>query len=98
MEIGRKIRIPHTIDHTYQNIGIWENHECDATGYKYKSIVYTNLSTTMTPYYSIAHYPLDADTIWYNITEYVGNIENHYSRTDTTQRIFNSIGNLTSRL
>ena len=30
----------------------------DAIGQKYKSIVYTNLSTTMTPYYSIAHYPL----------------------------------------
>ena len=64
----------------------------DAVGQKYKSIVYTNLSTTMTPYYSIVHYPLDADTIWYNITEYAGNIENHYSRIDTTQCIFNSIG------
>lgn len=29
---------------------------------------------------------------WYNITEYAGNIESHYSRIDTTQRIFNSTG------
>lgn len=59
METGWKIRLPHTIDHMYQNIGIWENHEYDAAGTKYKSIVYTNLSTTMTPYYNIAHYPFN---------------------------------------
>ena len=64
----------------------------DASGKKYKSIYYTNLSTSATSYYEIAHYPLEADTIWYNITKYDGNIETRYSRIDTTRRIFNSIG------
>ena len=64
----------------------------DASGKKYKSIYYTNLSTSATSYYEIAHYPLEADTIWYNITKYYGNIETRYSRIDTTRRIFNSIG------
>ena len=30
--------------------------------------------------------------MWYNITEYAGNIQNRYSRTDTTRRVFNTIG------
>jgi len=64
----------------------------DAAGRKYKSIVYTNLATTATPYYDIAQYSFDIDTIWYNVTEYAGNIENRYTRTDTAQRIFNTTG------
>ena len=64
----------------------------DAAGQKYKSIVYTNLATTATPYYDIAQYSFEADTIWYNVTEYAGNLENRYSRTDTTRRIFNTTG------
>ena len=63
----------------------------DASGQKYKSVVYTNLESTV-PYYDVAHYSFETDTVWYNITEYAGNIQNRYSRTDTTQRVFNTIG------
>ena len=63
----------------------------DASGQKYKSVVYTNLESTV-PYYDVAHYSFETDTVWYNITEYAGNIQNRYSRTDTTRHIFNTIG------
>lgn len=63
----------------------------DAAGQKYKSVVYTNLESTV-PYYDVAHYSFETDTMWYNITEYAGNIQNRYSRTDTTRRVFNTIG------
>ena len=63
----------------------------DAAGQKYKSVVYTNLVSTG-PYYDVAHYSFETDTVWYNITEYAGNIQNRYSRTDTTRHIFNTIG------
>ena len=63
----------------------------DASGQKYKSVVYTNLESTV-PYYDVAHYSFETDTVWYNITENAGNIQSRYSRTDTTQRVFNTIG------
>ena len=63
----------------------------DAAGQKYKSVVYTNLESTV-PYYDVAHYSFETDTVWYNITEYAGNIQSRYSRTDTTRHIFNAIG------
>lgn len=65
----------------------------DAAGRKYKSISYFVPATTITPHYEIVHdYTFDVDTIEYFVTEYNGNIENIYSRYDTTQRIHNSIG------
>lgn len=64
----------------------------DAIGTKYKSIYCTLLPTAATPYYEIAHYAFNSDTVEYNITEYAGNIENRYSRYDTLRRVFNSEG------
>ena len=64
----------------------------DAGGRKYKSIIYTNLATAFTPYYDVAHYTFETDSVWCDVTEYAGNIENHYSPIDTTRRIFNVIG------
>ena len=65
----------------------------DAAGRKYKSIAYIVPETAVTPRYEIAHYTFDVDTIDYIVTEYAGNIETCYTRTDTiTQRIHNSIG------
>ncbi len=64
----------------------------DATGRKYRSIIYTVPSTAITPIHGIVHYALDVDTIDFLVTEYAGSIENKFSRTDTIQRIHNTIG------
>jgi len=64
----------------------------DATGHKYRSIIYTVPSTAITPIHGIVHYALDVDTIDFLVTEYAGSIENKFSRTDTIQRIHNTIG------
>jgi len=64
----------------------------DAAGKKYKSIIYANLATVITPYYEMAHYTFETDSIEYHVTEYNGNIETCYTPRDTTKRIFNSIG------
>ena len=68
----------------------------DAAGRKYKSITYTVPVTAVTPRYEIMHYTFDTDTVEFLAAEYAGNIENHYSRTDTIQRIHNSIGYYTN--
>ena len=64
----------------------------DAAGRKYRSVTYTLPVTAVTPIYEIAHYNFSTDTIHFDVTEYTGNIERRYSRTDTTQRVFNTIG------
>ena len=64
----------------------------DAAGRKYRSVTYTLPATAVTPIYEIAHYNFSIDTIHFDVTEYTGNIERRYSRTDTTQRVFNTIG------
>ena len=64
----------------------------DAAGRKYRSVTYTLPVTAVTPIYEIAHYNFSIDTIHFDVTEYTGNIERRYSRTDTTQRVFNTIG------
>ncbi len=64
----------------------------DAAGRKYRSVTYTLPATAVTPIYEIAHYNFSTDTIHFDVTEYTGNIERRYSRTDTTQRVFNTIG------
>ena len=70
----------------------------DAAGRKYKSITYTVPVTAVTPRYEIMHYTFDTDTVEFLAAEYTGNIENHYSRTDTIQRIHNSIGYYTDSI
>ena len=65
----------------------------DAAGRKYKSITYTVPATAGTSHYEIEHYTFATDTVEYLATEYSGNIELCYTRTDTiTQRIHNAIG------
>ena len=65
----------------------------DAAGRKYKSIAYTVPATAGTSHYEIEHYTFATDTVEYLATEYSGNIELCYTRTDTvTQRIHNAIG------
>jgi RHS repeat-associated protein len=64
----------------------------DAAGRKYKSIIYTNIASAGTQYDEIAHYEFDMDTVVWRVTEYNGNIENHYTSQDTMQRIFNTVG------
>ena len=64
----------------------------DAAGRKYKSITYTLPATAVAPIYEIAHYNFSIDTIHFDVTEYAGNMERRYSRIDTTQRVFNTIG------
>lgn len=64
----------------------------DAAGRKYRSVTYTLPATAVTPIYEIAHYNFSIDTIHFDVTEYTGNIERRYSRTDTTLRVFNTIG------
>lgn len=83
------LNLPDTIQFTNGNqiVNLY-----DATGTKYKSIYYTLLPTVATPYYEIAHYGFNSDTVEYNITEYVGNVENRYSRYDTLRRVFNVEG------
>ena len=64
----------------------------DATGRKYKSIVYTIPATAVTSSYDLEHKAYGIDSVEYHITEYNGNIETCYTPRDTTIRIFNSIG------
>ena len=64
----------------------------DAAGRKYRSVTYTLPVTAVTPIYEIVHYNFSIDSIHFDVTEYTGNIERRYSRTDTTQRVFNTIG------
>ena len=64
----------------------------DAAGKKYKSIIYSNLATVITPCYEMAHYTFETDSIEYHVTEYNGNVETYYTPRDTTIRIFNTIG------
>ena len=64
----------------------------DASGRKYKSIVYTNIATAVTPYYEIAHYTSNTDSVEYRITEYANNVEYYYTSRDTTSKIFNASG------
>lgn len=64
----------------------------DAIGHKYKSIVYTVLSVPLTPYEEIMHYTYETETVDYQTTEFVGNIETCYTRRDTVQRVLNTIG------
>lgn len=66
----------------------------DAAGHKYKSIVYTVPESTITQQYTIAPYTLLTDTVDHDITDYSGNIETHFSSSDSTmwRRIHNTIG------
>ena len=64
----------------------------DAGGHKYKSIVYTNLATAISPTYDIIHYSLDTDSIEYCITEIFGSSEIRSTPYDTIKRINNAIG------
>lgn len=64
----------------------------DASGRKYKSIVYTNIATAVTPCYEIAHYTSTMDSVEYRITEYANNVEYYYTSRDTTSKIFNASG------
>lgn len=65
----------------------------DATGRKYKSVVFTVPSTAVVPQYEIVHYPYGIDSILYLITDYSGNIETIYTAEDTlARRIHNNIG------
>ena len=64
----------------------------DAAGKKYKSIIYSNLATVITPCYEMAHYTFETDSIEYHVTEYNGNVETYYTPRDTALRIFNAIG------
>ena len=64
----------------------------DATGRKYKSIVYTIPATAVTSSYDLEHEAYGMDSVEYRITEYNGNIETCYTPRDTTRRIFNLIG------
>ena len=64
----------------------------DAAGKKYKSIIYANLATVITPCYEMAHYTFETDSIEYHVTEYNGNVETYYTPRDTALRIFNAIG------
>ena len=47
----------------------------DATGRKYKSIVYTIPATAVTSSYDLEHEAYGMDSVEYRITEYNGNIE-----------------------
>lgn len=69
----------------------------DAVGRKYKSVVYTAPSTTITTQFEIMPYTLETDTVDIVVTEYEGNIENRYSQTDTIRRIFNNTGYYTNQ-
>lgn len=64
----------------------------DASGRKYKSVIYTNLATAITPCYEIAHYTSTMDSVEYRITEYANNVEYYYTSRDTTSKIFNASG------
>ena len=64
----------------------------DASGHKYKSIVYTIPATAVTTSYELEHEAFGMDSVEYRITEYNGNIETCYTPRDTTRRIFNLIG------
>ena len=64
----------------------------DASGHKYKSIVYTIPATAVTTSYELEHEAFGMDSVEYRITEYNGNIETCYTPRDTTIRIFNTIG------
>ena len=64
----------------------------DASGRKYKSIIYTNLSAAITPCYEIAHYTSNTDSVEYRVTEYIDNVEYYYTPRDTTSKIFNAVG------
>lgn len=64
----------------------------DATGHKYRSVIYTNLATAVTPCWDIVHYSLNSDSVEYRVVEYTGNIETIYTLRDTIRRINNSIG------
>lgn len=64
----------------------------DAVGRKYRSITYTVDATTFTPHYSIEHYTFDTDTVQPMVMEHAGNIDNRYTRYDTTRVIYNAIG------
>ena len=64
----------------------------DASGRKYKSIIYTNLSAAITPCYEIVHYTSNTDSVEYRVTEYVDNVEYYYTPRDTTSKIFNAVG------
>ena len=64
----------------------------DATGYKYKTIYYTVLTTAIVPDYTVAHYSFDCDTVHYRIVEYSDNIETTYTEQDTIRRVFNAEG------
>ena len=84
-----RLNLPDTIQFTNGNqiVNLY-----DATGTKYKSIYYTLLPTAATPYYEIAHYGFNSDTVEYDITEYTGSIVNHYRRNDTISYIYNLEG------
>lgn len=64
----------------------------DASGKKYKSIIYTNIASAITPRYEIVHYTFNTDSVEFLVTEYAGSVERQYTRRDTTQRVHNTIG------
>ena len=69
----------------------------DATGHKYKSILYTLVPTVVTTHYAIEPYTFETDSVVFTVTDYNGNIETLCSvESDTTQRIHNSIGYYTN--
>ena len=67
----------------------------DAMGRKYKSITYTNIASVIPQQYDFEHYSFETDSLYYQITEYTGNIVT-YTKVDTTttilRRIYNAIG------
>ena len=84
------LNLPDTIQFTNGNqiVNLY-----DASGRKYKSIIYTVPATAVTSHYEIEHYTFDTDTVEYLATEYFGNTELCYTRTDTVAyRIFNAVG------
>ena len=76
----------------YLNNGNLIVNHYDASGKKYKSTFYTVLATILTPYDTISNYNFNNDSIEFYVTEYCGNIENYYTREDTTRRVFNTEG------
>ena len=67
----------------------------DATGRKYKSIVYTNKASIIPQSYDFAHYSFETDSLYCQATEYTGNIETCTTKDSVItiqRRIHNAIG------
>ena len=86
------LNLPDTIQFTtgHQIVNMY-----DASGLKYKSIVYTNIASANMQQYDFANYSFETDSLYCTVTEYSGNIETYTTR-DTAitvrHRVFNTIG------